>query len=86
MMNSRDGFTGPVNLGNPGEFTMLQLAELVIRMTGTRSRIVYLPLPQDDPAQRKPMIELAKRELDWEPTIPLEKGLQKTIEYFRETL
>lgn len=86
MMNSRDGFTGPVNLGNPGEFTMLQLAELVIQMTGSRSKIVYLPLPQDDPTQRKPVIELAKRELDWEPTVPLEEGLKKTIDYFRQTI
>ena len=82
MMNSRDGFTGPVNLGNPGEFTMLQLAELVIELTGSSSKIVYMPLPQDDPTQRKPVIELAKKELDWEPTIKLEDGLVKTIEYF----
>jgi UDP-glucuronate decarboxylase len=83
MMDSRDGFTGPVNLGNPGEFTMLQLAQLIIDMTGSKSRIVYMPLPQDDPTQRKPVIDLAKRELDWEPTIKLEDGLVKTIEYFR---
>lgn len=86
MMNSRDGFTGPVNLGNPGEFTMLQLAELIIQITGSHSKIVYLPLPQDDPTQRKPVIELAKKELDWEPTIPLEEGLKRTIAYFKETL
>lgn len=83
MMNSRDGFTGPVNLGNPGEFTMLELAEKVIKLTGSTSKIVYQPLPQDDPTQRKPVIELAKKELDWEPKIMLDEGLQKTIEYFR---
>ena len=86
MMNSRDGFTGPVNLGNPGEFTMLELAEKVIELTGSESKIVYMPLPQDDPTQRKPVIDLAKKELDWEPTIPLEEGLKKTIEYFKEVL
>ena len=83
MMNSRDGFTGPVNLGNPGEFTMLELAEKVIKLTGSTSKIVYQPLPQDDPTQRKPVIELAKKELDWEPKIMLDEGIQKTIEYFR---
>ena len=86
MMNSRDGFTGPVNLGNPGEFTMLELAQLVIRMTGSRSKIVYRELPQDDPKQRKPVIELAKKELDWEPAVALEEGLEKTIAYFKKRL
>ena len=86
MMNSRDGFTGPVNLGNPGEFTMLELAKKVIELTGSDSKIVYLPLPQDDPTQRKPVIDLAKKELGWEPTIPLEEGLKRTIDYFRKTL
>ena len=86
MMNSRDGFTGPVDLGNPGEFTMLQLAEKVIELTGSKSKIVYMPLPQDDPTQRKPVIDLAKKELDWEPTIPLEEGLKKTIEYFKRII
>ena len=86
MMNSRKEFTGPVNLGNPGEFTMLELAQKVIELTGSKSKITYLPLPQDDPTQRKPVIELAKKELDWEPTIPLEEGLKKTIEYFRKQL
>jgi len=84
MMNSRDGFTGPVNLGNPGEFTMLELAQKVIDLTGSKSSIVYKPLPQDDPLQRKPVIDLAKQELDWEPKIMLEEGLNKTIEYFRK--
>lgn len=83
MMNSRDGFTGPVNIGNPGEFTMLELAEKVIEQTGSKSKIVYQPLPQDDPTQRKPVIDLAKKELDWEPKIPLDEGLAKTIEYFK---
>ncbi|WP_022778695.1 UDP-glucuronic acid decarboxylase family protein [Butyrivibrio sp. AE3009] len=83
MMNSRDGFTGPVNIGNPGEFTMLELAELVIKLAGSDSKIVYKPLPQDDPLQRQPVIDLAKKELDWKPTISLEEGLARTIEYFR---
>ena len=83
MMNSRDGFTGPVNLGNPGEFTMLELAEKVISLTGSKSSIIHQPLPADDPTQRKPVIDLAKTELDWEPTVMLDEGLVKTIEYFR---
>lgn len=86
MMNSRDGFTGPVNLGNPGEFTMLELAKKVIELTGSKSKIIYLPLPQDDPTQRKPDISLAKKELDWAPSVNLEQGLIKTIEYFKKTL
>jgi UDP-glucuronate decarboxylase len=86
MMNSREDFTGPVNIGNPGEFTILQLAETVIEMTGSKSKIVFKPLPQDDPLQRKPIIDLAKKELDWKPTIPLEEGLKKTIHYFRDML
>ena len=84
MMNSRDGFTGPVNLGNPGEFTMLELAEKVLALTGSKSKIVYKPLPQDDPTQRKPVIDLAKKELDWEPKVALEEGLKKTIAYFEQ--
>lgn len=83
LMNSRDGFTGPVNIGNPGEFTMLELAEKIIAITGSSSKITFHPLPQDDPMQRQPDITLAKRELGWEPTIPLEEGLVKTIEYFK---
>ncbi len=83
LMNSRDGFTGPVNIGNPGEFTILQLAEMVIKLTGSSSKIIFEPLPSDDPLQRKPVIDLAKKELGWEPTIPLEEGLKKTIEYFK---
>ena len=83
MMNSRDGFTGPVNIGNPGEFTMLELAELVIKLAGSDSKIVFNQLPQEDPMQRQPVIDLAKKELYWEPTIGLEEGLARTIEYFR---
>lgn len=83
MMDSRDGFTGPVNLGNPGEFTMLQLAETIIRLTDSKSKIVYKPLPQDDPMQRKPIIDLAKQELNWEPKVQLEEGLLKTTAYFK---
>lgn len=86
MMNSRDGFTGPVNIGNPGEFTMLELAEKIIEHTKSSSRIVYKPLPQDDPTQRRPVIDLAKKELDWAPVIPLDEGLDRTIEYFRTVI
>ncbi len=86
LMNSRDGFTGPVNIGNPGEFTMLELAQLVIEMTGSKSKLVFLPLPQDDPMQRQPIIDLAKKELDWEPQVDLRTGLGKTIQYFDELL
>ncbi len=82
LMASREEFTGPVNLGNPNEFTILQLAEMVIRLTNSKSKIVKHPLPPDDPTQRQPMIELAKKELDWAPKIPLEEGLVKTIEFF----
>lgn len=86
MMNSREGFTGPVNLGNPGEFTMLELADKIIGLTGSKSKIVHKPLPQDDPVQRKPVIELAQKELGWKPEIMLEEGLKKTIEYFNDRL
>lgn len=78
-----EGFTGPVNLGNPHEFTIKQLAELVLEMIDTKSKIVYRPLPMDDPTQRKPDITLAKKYLDWEPTIQLREGLQKTIDWFK---
>lgn len=86
MMDSRDGFTGPVNLGNPGEFTMLELAKKVINLTGSSSRIVHRPLPLDDPTQRKPIIDLAKKELSWEPFVMLEDGLKRTIGYFEQVL
>lgn len=83
FMNSREDFIGPVNMGNPVEFTIKELAEKVIAFTNSRSQIIYLPLPQDDPTQRKPVIELAKKELNWEPKIDLDEGLAKTIEYFK---
>jgi UDP-glucuronate decarboxylase len=87
MMNSRDGFWGPVNIGNPGEFTMLQLAEEIIKLTNSSSKITFLPLPQDDPLQRQPVIDLAKKELnDWEPSVPLHEGLVKTIDYFKTVI
>lgn len=86
MMNAPDGFTGPVNLGNPSEFSMLELAEKVIGLTGSRSQIVFRPLPQDDPLQRRPDISLAKERLQWEPATELEEGLEKTIAYFKEVL
>lgn len=86
LMGTDDDFIGPVNLGNPGEFTINSLAEMVIKMTGSKSKIVHLQLPKDDPKQRKPDISLAKKELNWEPTIALESGLAKTIDYFRTVL
>ena len=86
MMNSKEGFTGPVNLGNPVEYTMLELAEKVIQLTGSKSQIIHMPLPSDDPAQRKPVIDLAQKELGWEPHIMLEDGLQRTIDYFKEII
>jgi len=86
LMNSRDGFTGPVNIGNPVEFTMLELAEKIIKLTNSNSKIIFRELPQDDPIQRKPVIEMAKRELDWQPQIMLEEGLKRTIEYFKTIL
>ncbi len=86
LMASPADFTGPCNLGNPGEFTILQLAEKIIALTGSRSRIVYRPLPSDDPLQRKPVIDLAKEHLDWEPHIALDEGLKKTIDYFKRVV
>lgn len=83
FMNSSSCFKGPVNIGNPGEFTIKQLAEIIIRLTDSRSKIVYEKLPVDDPTQRMPDISLAKNELNWNPTIRLEDGLVKTIEYFK---
>jgi UDP-glucuronate decarboxylase len=82
VMATREDFTGPVNLGNPVEFTILELAEKVIQLTNSHSKIVRMSLPPDDPTQRQPDIRLAKKELDWEPKIPLEEGLKKTIAYF----
>jgi len=83
FMNSREDFIGPVNIGNPNEFTIKELAELVIELTGTKSGIVYEDLPADDPTQRQPNISLAKKELDWEPQIQLREGLINTINYFK---
>ena len=86
MMNSDKKFIGPVNIGNPDEFTILQLAEKVISLTGAKSKIVYKPLPKDDPLQRRPDISLAKEKLNWTPKIKLDKGLKKTIKYFDDLL
>jgi len=86
MMNSKQGFTGPVNMGNPDEFTILELAQKVIDIIGSQSKIIHKPLPSDDPKQRKPDISLAKEELDWEPKVKLEDGLVKTIGYFEGLL
>lgn len=83
-MNTHDSFTGPVNIGNPGEFTMLELANAVIRLTGSDSKLVFKDLPEDDPKKRQPDITLAKAELNWEPVIQLEQGLINTIEYFKK--
>ena len=81
-----EDFTGPVNLGNPGEFSMLELARKIIAHTGSRSEITLLPLPSDDPKQRKPDVALAKSRLDWEPQVSLDEGLKPTVEYFRRYL
>lgn len=86
LMNSRDDFRGPVNIGNPGEFTMLELAQEIIEQTNSKSKMVFLPLPQDDPMQRRPVIDLAKKELGWEPKINLKEGLAKTIAYFETVI
>lgn len=86
MMESDNNFIGPVNLGNPEEFTMLSLAELIISMTGSKSKIEFKPLPSDDPARRKPLIDLAKQKLKWEPKINLQTGLTKTIKYFESII
>jgi UDP-glucuronate decarboxylase len=86
LMNTGDDFTGPVNIGNPEEYSILQLAETIIRLTGSKSRIVFKPLPPDDPKQRCPDITLARKVLNWQPTTTLEEGLKRTIEYFRNIL
>ena len=83
MMNGPDNFVGPVNLGNPGEFTIKQLAEMTLQMTGATSKIIHMPRPADDPTQRRPDISLAKAKLDWEPHVALREGMEKTIDYFR---
>lgn len=84
LMNSN--ITGPINIGNPGEFTMLELAEKIINLTNSKSQLIFKPLPGDDPTRRKPDISLAKKELNWEPTINLEEGLKRTIEYFKDNI
>lgn len=86
MMNSREGFTGPVNIGNPGEFTIRKLAEKVIALTGSSSQLVFKPLPADDPLQRKPDISLAQQELGWEPSVMLDEGLSRTAAYFKRLI
>jgi len=83
LMDTNPDFTGPVNIGNPGEFTMLELAELVLKLTGSSSKLIHLPLPQDDPKQRRPDISLAKAKLEWTPKVRLEDGLKQTIQYFK---
>ncbi|MBP7464284.1 MAG: NAD-dependent epimerase/dehydratase family protein, partial [Bacteroidales bacterium] len=87
MMNTSDEITGPVNVGNPYEVTMLELAERILKLTGSASKLVFMPLPEDDPIQRKPDISIARKVLNnWEPKVPLEDGLIKTIEYFKNSL
>ncbi|MCF8296966.1 MAG: SDR family oxidoreductase [Saprospiraceae bacterium] len=86
LMNSPSEFTGPVNIGNPNEFTIKQLAESVIKLTNSKSKLIYKPLPEDDPMQRQPDISLARKNLGWEPTIQLNEGLLKTIEYFKSVI
>lgn len=84
VMNTDDNFIGPINIGNPGEFTILELARKVIEMTGSKSEIIFKPLPHDDPKQRKPDIKLAQEVLDWKPLVPLDEGLRRVIDYFKE--
>jgi len=86
MMNTGSGFTGPVNIGNPEEFSMLELANIIIRLTKSKSKIVFEPLPVDDPKQRQPNISLAREILEWHPNVSLEKGLEKTISYFKHLI
>ncbi len=86
MMATDDSFTGPVNIGNPGEFTMLELAEKILKLVGSKSKIIYEPLPSDDPMQRQPDITLAKNKLNWEPKVSLQEGLKPTIKFFDNLL
>jgi UDP-glucuronate decarboxylase len=86
LMNSGNDITGPINIGNQSEFTILELAKKVIELTNSKSKIIYMPLPQDDPMQRKPVIDLAREKLSWEPKVQLEEGLKKTIEYFERMI
>ncbi|OYY92528.1 MAG: dTDP-glucose 4,6-dehydratase [Hydrogenophilales bacterium 28-61-23] len=83
MMATEKGFTGPINMGNPGEYQIGELAEIIVSMCGTSSKVIYQPLPEDDPCQRCPDISLAKQKLDWEPKVQLKDGLERTIAYFR---
>jgi UDP-glucuronate decarboxylase len=85
-MGSRKELTGPINLGNPGEFTIKELAQLAIEMTGSKSKLTFMPLPQDDPKQRQPNIDMAREHLGWEPKIALRAGLKETIGYFDRLL
>ena len=86
LLNSPDDVTGPVNLGNPGEFTILELAEKIIALTGSKSDLIFKSLPEDDPRQRRPDITIANKVLDWKPKVPLDEGLIKTVAYFDELL
>ena len=86
MMSSQDGFTRPVNIGAPSEFSMLQLAETVLRLSGRKSKIIHQPLPSDDPRKRQPNIELAKAKFGWQPKVNLENGLKVTIAFFKKLL
>jgi UDP-glucuronate decarboxylase len=86
LMNSSDHVTGPINLGNPAEMTVLDLAQQVIKLSGSISKIVFRPLPADDPVRRRPDITLAKELLDWVPVVPLSEGLAKTVQYFKASL
>ena len=86
LMESDKSITGPINIGNPNEFTMLELAELILKLTNSKSKITYKDLPEDDPKQRQPDIALAKAKLDWEPQVKLEDGLKETIQYFKQLI
>ncbi len=86
LMKTRDEVTGPVNLGNPEEYSMLEIAQSILKLTGSRSKIIFQPLPQDDPERRKPDISLAKETLGWSPGVTMEEGLPKTIDYFDNLL
>ena len=86
VMDTGEDFTGPVNLGNPSEFTMIELAEKILRLTASKSKMMFKPLPQDDPKQRKPDIAMAKAKLNWQPAIELDEGLKLTVDYFKTTL
>ena len=86
MMGTECGFTGPINLGNPSEFTMLELAEMTLRFTSSKSKLIFMPLPIDDPKQRQPDIAFAKKSLNWSPKVGIEDGLKETIDYFKRLL